>query len=57
MALVWSLALSLHLVWRSHSIEHEEMLTVVVVAITGAALTRMIVVVFGWGLPRLLQAA
>jgi polar amino acid transport system substrate-binding protein len=56
-ALVWSLALSLYLVWRSHLIETEEMLAVVVVAIVGAAVTRMTVVVCGWGPPRLPRAA
>jgi polar amino acid transport system substrate-binding protein len=56
-ALVWSMALSLYLLWRSHVIEDEEMLAVVVVAIVGAAVTRMAVVVFGWGPVRLAGGA
>lgn len=52
-ALVWSLALSLYLTWRSPVIEQEEMVAVVIVTIIGVAATRMAVVVFGWRPPRL----
>jgi polar amino acid transport system substrate-binding protein len=43
-ALAWALALSLHLMWRSHAIEQEEMLLLVIASIAGTAATRMAVV-------------
>jgi polar amino acid transport system substrate-binding protein len=44
--LLWSTAICLYLVWRSGSIEAGEMLAVVVVGVTGIALTRLAVVAF-----------
>lgn len=43
-ALAWALALSLYLMWRSHAIEQEEMLALIVATIAGTAATRMAVV-------------
>jgi polar amino acid transport system substrate-binding protein len=44
--LLWSMAISLYLVWRSGSIEAGEMLALVVVGVVGIALTRLAVVAF-----------
>jgi hypothetical protein len=50
--LLWSTAICLYLVWRSGSIEAGEMLAVVVVGVTGIALTRLAVVAFDIRPPR-----
>ena len=51
--LVWSLAVSLYLVWRRGAIEAAEMLALVVVGVAGITLTRLLVAAFGIGPPRL----
>ncbi len=46
-AVLWGLALSLFLEWEAERLQPEEILLAVIVTITGAFLTRMMVVVFG----------
>jgi len=51
--LVWSFGISLYLVWRQGAIEAGEMLVLVVVGVTGIALTRLLVAIYRIGPPRL----
>ena len=51
--LVWSFAISLYLVWRRGAIEAVEMLALVAVGVAGITLTRLMVVIWRIGPPRL----
>lgn len=51
--LVWSLAVSLYLVWRRGAIEADEMMALVVVGVAGVALSRLLVAAFMIRPPRL----
>lgn len=51
--LVWSLAISLYLVWRRGAIEANEMLALVLAGVAGITLTRLLVAIYRIGPPRI----